>query len=93
MEDKRYHIVIVGRVQGVGFRYFVDQNAKSLHLTGWVHNRMDNSVELEIQGEVERLDIFMKRIHEGPTFAKVEAVDRTEISVNANEKEFKIRMD
>lgn len=93
MEDKRYHIVITGRVQGVGFRYFVDQNAKSLQLSGWVHNRMDASVELEVQGEVDRLDIFMKRLHEGPTFAQIEAVNIEEIPFNEFERGFRIRMD
>lgn len=93
MENRRYHIIITGRVQGVGFRYFVDQNAKSLHLSGWVRNQMDGTVELEVQGESDRLEIFMRRLQEGPTFANIEAVDKEEVPFNKEERGFRIRMD
>ncbi len=52
----RRHILFYGRVQGVGFRYYSVHKANSLGLTGWVQNRMDGSVEMEVQGEESGID-------------------------------------
>lgn len=52
----RKHIIFHGRVQGVGFRFYSVYNAKQLHLTGWVRNLLDGSVEMEVQGTEEKID-------------------------------------
>jgi acylphosphatase len=87
---KRFHIVVRGVVQGVGFRYYTDKEAKKLYLAGWVRNKPDGSVEIEVQGEEEPLKKFIEWVHEGPTLSLVESVTITEI---AEEKEtgFSIR--
>jgi acylphosphatase len=64
--NSRLHIMIEGRVQGVGFRYFVLENANALGLTGWVRNRYDQSVEVTAEGERESLEKFLAAIRTGP---------------------------
>lgn len=76
---KRFHVVVRGVVQGVGFRYYTDKQAKRLYLSGWVRNQPDGSVEIEVQGEEEPLIEFIEWVHQGPTNALVESVDITEL--------------
>jgi acylphosphatase len=64
--NSRLHIMIEGRVQGVGFRYFVLENANALGLTGWVRNRYDQSVEVVAEGEREKLEKLLAAIRKGP---------------------------
>ena len=71
----RVHAVVRGRVQGVGFRYFVEREAGKLGLTGWVRNRPDGSVECTAQGERAPLDRFVASLHKGPRLASVSGVD------------------
>jgi acylphosphatase len=61
------HAIVEGHVQGVGFRYFVKENAEALNLTGWVRNRYDGSVELTAQGRRDTLERFMEFIRVGPS--------------------------
>jgi len=67
---------IIGRVQGVGFRYFAWDAAKREGLTGWVCNMPDGSVEAVAEGEREALDRFEAALGRGPAGARVHAVDR-----------------
>lgn len=76
---KRFHLVVRGVVQGVGFRYYTDIEAKRSYLSGWVRNQPDGSVEIEVQGEEQRLLEFIEWVHQGPTRALVESVDITEL--------------
>ncbi|MBE6753888.1 MAG: acylphosphatase [Ruminococcaceae bacterium] len=55
----RKHILFFGEVQGVGFRYHSYYKARSLGLTGWVLNRYDGSVEMEVQGSREDIDALI----------------------------------
>jgi acylphosphatase len=71
MEKKRLNIVVYGRVQGVGFRFFAQDVACDLELTGWVRNRPDGNVEVEVQGEKENCDLFCSRLREGPSLSHV----------------------
>jgi len=74
-EARRYHIVVSGRVQGVGYRYFTRDVAESLGLTGWVQNLTDGDVELEAFGEKGAIDALIGRLREGPPLAKVTGVE------------------
>ncbi len=77
---KRFHVVVRGVVQGVGFRYYTDKEAKRFYLTGWVSNKPDGSVEIEVQGEEAPLKKFIEWVHEGPTRSLVESVTITEVA-------------
>jgi acylphosphatase len=71
---ERLHAVVEGRVQGVGFRYFVVEKAQALGLTGWVRNRLDDTVEVTAEGERPALDQFLALLHRGPRAALVTRV-------------------
>ncbi len=66
--------VVSGRVQGVGFRLFVEQAAVELGLQGYVCNRRDGSVEAYVEGEEEILRQFRAELERGPSAARVERV-------------------
>jgi acylphosphatase len=65
---------VVGRVQGVGFRWFAKELADSLKLSGWVRNRDDGSVELEVEGSTDLLDDYERRLQTGNPSAIVEKI-------------------
>jgi acylphosphatase len=67
--------VISGRVQGVGFRWFVQEAAAREGVTGWVRNRVDGSVEAWVEGEEEAVTRVERAIRSGPRAARVEHVD------------------
>ncbi len=67
---------ITGRVQGVGFRWWVRSRAQALGLTGWVKNDADErSVTLQAEGSPERLDELERLLRIGPSSARVEDVE------------------
>ena len=66
------HVVLSGRVQGVGFRYFALRSAQRLNLHGWVRNLPDGSVEIEAEGTREALERFAEEMQRGPTAARVD---------------------
>lgn len=65
------HVQVTGRVQGVGFRWFVRVSARRLQLSGWVKNRPDGSVEVAAAGSEDRLSELRKLITKGPDGADV----------------------
>jgi len=72
METKRY--IVRGRVQGVGFRWFVDHEARQLGLSGWVRNNIDGTVELLAMGAEQQLATLKRRLQQGPRAARVDEV-------------------
>ena len=73
---KQLHAVVRGRVQMVGYRYFVLEEARALGLTGWVRNGDDGqTVEVVAEGPKERLEQLEAALRDGPRLAQVEAVD------------------
>jgi acylphosphatase len=70
----RLHAVVRGRVQGVGFRWFVREEARALDLAGWVMNRRDGTVEIEADGPAAAIDAFHAALRQGPDGARVEDV-------------------
>ena len=73
-EISRLHAFVEGRVQGVGFRYFVQERASVLDLTGWVRNRWDETVEVLAEGERNKLEKLLAALHRGPPSAYVSNV-------------------
>ncbi len=69
------HLQITGRVQGVGFRWFVRVTARRLQLAGWVMNRKDGSVEVAASGPQEKLEELRRLVRRGPDGAAVDAVN------------------
>ena len=71
----RLEATVRGRVQGVGFRYFVMRRAHALDLAGWVANVADGAVRLVAEGSPASLDDLEEDLHRGPTGAIVDRVD------------------
>jgi len=74
-KDYRLHAFVSGRVQGVGFRYFVLREAQDLHLTGWVRNLHDGRVEVVAEGTHPALNQLLIKLRQGPVSADVRDVD------------------
>jgi acylphosphatase len=70
--------LVRGRVQGVGFRWFVEREAHILGITGWVRNRTDGTVEVLAIGTRDQLSGLRSRLREGPRAARVDDVDESE---------------
>ena len=87
----RYNITVNGRVQGVGFRYFVLNNARQLGLLGFVNNQIDGSVFIDVQGEREVVQYFIELIKTGPSFAKVDEINTTLINQLNEYNKFSIK--
>lgn len=68
------HVRVTGKVQGVGFRWFVREQARRCELAGWVANRPDGSVEIVSTGHEDCIERFRRALHVGPPGARVEAV-------------------
>jgi acylphosphatase len=75
-EARRF--VVRGRVQGVGFRWFVEREAHVLGVAGWVRNNADSSVEVFAVGTREQLSGLRSRLREGPRAARVDDVEEFE---------------
>ena len=73
-EQARVRARVSGRVQGVGFRYFVLRQAQELRLKGWVRNLRGGEVELVAEGPRAELEQFLKAVRAGPPMAWVESV-------------------
>jgi acylphosphatase len=70
------HISVRGRVQGVGFRAFVEHEALQRHLGGWVRNRRDGTVEAVFEGEAAAVAAAVEACRRGPMGARVDALDQ-----------------
>lgn len=64
-------ILVRGRVQGVGFRYFALRQAQRLGVFGWVLNQDDGDLELHVEGQSESVAEFIRQLRRGPSFAWV----------------------
>jgi acylphosphatase len=73
MNAKR--LVICGRVQGVGFREWMVDNARVLGLAGWVRNRVDGSVEALVAGDIAAVEEMLRLCRRGPRMAEVLSID------------------
>jgi acylphosphatase len=72
------HVTVRGRVQGVGYRAFVEAEAFACGLAGWVRNRRDGSVEAVLMGEEPVVAEMIEACRQGPFAARVDGVDQRE---------------
>lgn len=82
---------VSGRVQGVGFRFFVQREATRLGLCGWVRNTADGDVELVARGSRQALGELVKALWEGPALARVHNVAVTWEEPDPGLKRFEVR--
>ena len=84
----RYYIIVDGRVQGVGFRFFCTMNARTLDLTGWVRKMDNGMVEMEVQGEESSIEKFIRNIKKGNKFIRVDELSQKKIKLLSEERTF-----
>lgn len=75
---KRVHVVVTGRVQGVFYRATCAERARALGLAGWVRNASDGRVEAAFEGPADAVEAMLGWCREGPSHARVVAVDARE---------------
>ncbi|MDD5581908.1 MAG: acylphosphatase [Candidatus Marinimicrobia bacterium] len=83
--------VLTGRVQGVGFRWFTHNLASYYNIKGYVKNQPDGSVLVVAQGTKEMLELFEKRLAEGPTYALIRNMTKETIETDERYSRFDIR--
>jgi acylphosphatase len=68
---RRLQAIVMGRVQGVSFRYYTAEEARSIGVTGWVRNLEDRTVEVTAEGTQEQLNKLLNFLHRGSPAARV----------------------
>jgi len=86
----RMHVLVQGRVQGVGFRWFVRETARELNLAGWVRNRPDGTVEVAAEGSAAMIERLRDELRKGPSGAVVTSIDDLESIDQAHDHPFGI---
>src|SRR5690349_9098222 len=84
-------VVVTGRVQGVGYRFFAEESATRLGLAGWVRNLPDGTVEAEAEGPKPALQDWIESLKRGPSFARIDNMKVTWNPAKALYKNFEIR--
>lgn len=84
------HAVVKGRVQGVGFRYWVRETAQSIGVAGWVRNNPDGAVETEAEGTEDQLFEFEQALWRGPVLSRVTDVRCDRMDFVRGYEKFKI---
>ena len=77
---RSYRFLVSGRVQGVGFRWFVQRAADGEGVKGWARNLRDGTVEILAQGPQESLDRLQEMLEEGPTLSAVDNVEKSDVT-------------
>jgi acylphosphatase len=75
---KAKRLVVSGRVQGVGYRWFAVRAAQELGVHGWVRNLPDGRVEALAEGSEDQIDRFVEKLRKGPLASKVQGIDALE---------------
>ena len=79
MTDRRFvHVTIRGRVQGIGFRAFIERHALERALDGWVRNRADGSVDAVFSGAAPVIEEMLELCRKGPPGARIEELELRE---------------
>ncbi len=90
-ESVRFFARATGRVQGVGFRFFVQQNAAALGISGWVSNMEDGSVTMQVQGAASAVEALWQKIRQGNGFIRINSLETRVLEIVPNECGFLIR--
>lgn len=85
------HIVVAGRVQGVGFRYATVDAATRIGLRGWVRNTQDHRVEIIAEGSRNQVGELVDWCHRGPALARVSAVECSDVATDEELHGFQVR--
>jgi acylphosphatase len=88
IQSRRF--LVRGRVQGVGFRWFVERQAHILGVAGWVRNNADGAVEVFAQGTREQISNLHSQLMQGPRAARVDTVEVSEVPLSQGIKTFRI---
>ncbi|HIE08430.1 MAG TPA: acylphosphatase [Armatimonadetes bacterium] len=91
MGKARMRAIVKGIVQGVGYRFFVEDRAYELGLTGYVRNLPDGTVEVVAEGDKEVLELLLEHLRRGPRSARVTDVEVEWGEVTGEFKDFRIR--
>ena len=88
----RAHLIVQGRVQGVGYRAFSQREAMESDLCGWVANLPDGRVEAEAEGEKDQILAFIEKLNIGPSLSRIDHIELQWIPpLNLNDRHFRIR--
>lgn len=87
----QYEIKITGRVQGVGFRYFVVQKANEFELTGWVKNTVEGGILIMVQGGETEIDTFIDYLRIGPTLSRVDKISKYKMKILTDFDNFSVK--
>jgi acylphosphatase len=90
MSVQAKHIIVHGRVQGVGFRYFVYHTGSRLGLAGNVSNSPDGTVDIVVEGSPRRIAEFLREVEKGPPMARVERMEVHDMPAEGNYGSFSI---
>ena len=82
--------LVSGRVQGVGFRWFVESEARTLGISGWVRNNADSSVEVLAIGTRDQVAALRAKLRQGPRAARVDNIEEFEAQPVAGLRTFRI---
>ena len=83
--------LVVGRVQGVGFRFFAEEQARREGLAGYVRNLPDGRVEFRSRGSAEDLEQFVEAVRRGPLASRVDRVDTEQLEGETDFDDFTVR--
>ena len=87
----RYHFLIEGRVQGVGYRMSAQIAAQKIGITGWVRNLRSGQVEMVAEGEPAQLEQLLEWAWQGPNFAQITDISLEKITATGEFTQFEIR--
>jgi acylphosphatase len=90
-KDRRVRVFVSGKVQGVGFRAFVQKEALALGVQGWVKNLEDGRVEAVAEGTKEKVGALLEKINKGPAAARVDKAEVTEETATGEFTKFDIK--
>jgi len=85
-----FRIIVQGRVQGVGYRWFTMQIAQQLGIKGYVKNLVDGNVEVFAQGDDTSIQEFINQLRKGPSFSNVTNLDISDADFDHNLNQFKV---